>query len=204
MDNQLFSEKLDEALRKKGMTQKRLAENIGWSDRHLSRLKKGSIKYEQIKTIADTLGLDIGFFIGQNSEDEGYFKVPFRKARGAMGGGCASGSRQVVSHMSFKFDWLMTKTTNPENLSIIRAVGESMLPTISPDSMVLIDEGQIDPVNGKIFYLMLNDEYYLKRIQSSSGHVKAIISDNGGELLEILESDRLEILGRAIIQVNEL
>lgn len=207
MDKQIFSQQLDEALRTTGISQHELAERIGMTARSLSRIKRSPdvpLTYEHISRVAAALNYDINFFTGPKIDNDGYVKVPFREANAGMGGGCTNGSRRILSHMSFKVDWLMTKTTHPEKLSLIKAVGDSMSPTIPPDSVVMIDEGQIEPINGKIFYLSINNEYFIKRIETSGGVITALLSDNGPHRRPIDGADIVQIFGRALVQVGEL
>ena len=203
-----FAERLSALLHERGITQKQLAEMIHITERHLSRIKKspdGIVSDKIVKDICNALQIDQQYFLANRvSDDMSYYPVPFREAGGGCGGGYADGSRRVQSHISLRYDMLARKCRSIDKLSFVHASGDSMSPTIPVDASVLIDEGQTEPINNKIFYLMLNNEYYIKRLEVKNGKITALISDNGNIRRELLESDRIEILGRALMQIGDI
>lgn len=200
-----FSGKLERLLKARGMTQAQLADKAAVTERHISRVKNAEEVPEPfLKKICAALNVDLSEFGDLSVYNGDYFAVPFREAGGAMGEGCFIGSKKIISHISLRRDFLLTKTSNLEALSFIHAAGESMSPTIPPDAAVLIDESQKEPINHKIYYIMLNGLYLIKRLEVKNGRTTAIISDNNFEKREILADDHFEILGRAILQQSEL
>lgn len=197
-----FSSRLEEQIRLNGITQAALAEKLNITANHLSRVKTGGDEVPEkfIRKLCEVLGITVNEFIGAAAPENEYFPVPLREAGGGMGGGYHSGSKRIQSYISLRRDFLLTKTSNPEALSFIHASGESMFPTIPPDAAVLIDESQIEPVNGKIFYVMLNNVFLIKRLEVREGKTIALISDNGSKREELAEDDNFQILGKAILQ----
>lgn len=203
MDNAIFAERLDTILRERRITQDKLGDIANVSPRHISRVKTGNatLTDDMLQKLASALDVPVAYFTGiQDSLAEQYFPVPLREAAVGMGGGAQVGSRRIVSYISLRKDFLLTKTSNLEALSFIHASGESMYPTIPPDAAVLIDESQREPVNKKIFYVMLNGALLIKRLEVREGRTVALISDNGEVREELGEQDQLEILGRALLQ----
>lgn len=200
-----FAEKLDSALKRKGLKQTQLAEMAGLTDRHISRVKKSvEIPESFLKKICIALNISLAELVGTESIDGDYYPVPFRAACGGMGGGHFDGSKKIKSFISMRRDFLLTKTSNLSKISFIRAEGESMSPTIPPDASVLIDESQIEPINNKIYFLMLNGVYFIKRLEVKNGKPIAIISDNWESKQKLNEADNIEILGRALFMIAEL
>lgn len=200
-----FGEKLDKILKERGLKQVQLAEMADITERHLSRMKKNTeIPEIFLKKICTALNLSQLEFLNLGQSNEEFVPDPFRAASGGMGGGSYENSRRVLSHISLRKSFLLTMTNHPEAVSFIRAIGESMSPTIPPDAIVLIDESQIDPINNKIYYILLNDELLIKRLEVKNGYVRSIISDNGYTKVDIADDDNLEIIGRAIFQYTEL
>ena len=202
-----FPQKLDALLQKKGILQKELAAMCKISDRHLSRVKRDMehvVPDKILQAICTALDTPISYFWKDAVADAEYFPVPYRDAGGGMGGGYAVGSRRVNSYLSIRTDYLRHRTNNLDKLSFVHASGESMLPTIPADTSVLIDEGQTEPVNNKIFYIMLNGEYFIKRLEVNDGSITAIISDNGNARYIVTAQDTVEVLGRAILQIGDL
>lgn len=202
-----FPERLDAFLKERGMTQADLAKCAGYTPRHVSKAKQQTEKIPEafFHKICEALKITPEEFLRpRNLSIYEYFPVPLREASGSMGAGGFSGSRKIESYISLRKDFLLTKTSHLEALSFIHASGESMFPTIPPDAAVLIDESQREPVNKKIFYVMLNGMFLIKRLEVKEGKVKALVSDNGEIREEIGEQDELEILGRALLQQTML
>lgn len=199
-----FADRLEAILKEQGMTQAQLADKAGYTARHLSVTKNsgGEISEKMFNRICGALGMAPSEFLqdSANKIEDDYFPVPYREASGGMGGGSFVGSKKVKSFISLQRSFLFSKTNSLESLSFINAFGESMAPTIPPDAIVLIDESQREPVNGKIFFVMLNDVYLIKRIEVKDGKVVALLSDNGNKRYEIGQQETLQVLGRAILQ----
>lgn len=207
-----FETLLNLALNEAGINQAELALRMDISPRHISRVKKsgGDVPQKFFDNMCAALGISPEKFLSphnstpQQANGDEYFPVPFREAGGGMGGGFDASSRKIISHISMKKDFLMHKTNNMNNLSFIHAVGESMSPNILPEASILIDEGQTKPVNNKIYYILWNGQYYIKRLEVKDGAITAIISDNGNRRDELNSDDQIEVLGRAIMQVGDL
>lgn len=196
-----FATRLEAELKARGMTQEMLAEKAKVSGRHVSRMKKeDDISEVYLRKICKALDMDIFDFINDMPLKDSYFPVPIREAGGGMGGGYLSGSKKITSYISLRRDFLLSKTGNIDALSFIHASGESMAPTIPNDAVVLIDESQTEPINNKIFYIMFNNAFLIKRLEVKDGKVIALISDNGRKREELGAQDNFEILGKAILQ----
>lgn len=198
-----FANKLEALLKERGLSQVALANMADMAPRYISKVKtcNGEIPESFIKRICKALNITQDYFFEKNTfQSNHYFPVPLRDTIGGMGGGSFSGSKKIESYVSLRKDFLLTKTCSLDALSFIHASGESMYPTIPPDAIVLIDESQREPINKKIFYVMLNDVFLIKRLEVKNGKVCALISDNGELREEIGEQDHLEILGKALLQ----
>jgi phage repressor protein C with HTH and peptisase S24 domain/DNA-binding XRE family transcriptional regulator len=131
-----------------------------------------------------------------------YTEVPLREATGSMGGGSTETGSRALSYLSFRTEWIRSKG-NPENMTVIRAFGDSMDPTIIDGSVVLIDEGRRQFVRNKIYYLRYNGQMYIKRLVERDGQL-AIVSDNDPNIYLVSDADDFEIIGRCIWAAREL
>ncbi len=131
-----------------------------------------------------------------------YTEVPLREATGSMGGGSTETGDRALTYLSFRTDWIRAKG-NPEYMTVIRAFGDSMEPTIPDGSVVLIDEGRRQFVKNKVYYLRHNGQMYIKRLVERDGR-PAIASDNAPGLVLISDADDFEIIGRCIWTAREL
>lgn len=131
-----------------------------------------------------------------------YTEVPLREATGSMGGGSTETGSRALTYLSFRTEWIRAKG-NPENMTVIRAFGDSMDPTIADGSVVLIDEGRRQFVRNKIYYLRYNGQMYIKRLVERDGQL-AIVSDNDPNAYLVSDADDFEIIGRCIWAAREL
>ena len=131
-----------------------------------------------------------------------YTEVPLREATGSMGGGSTETGTRALTYLSFRTEWIRSKG-NPENMTVIRAFGDSMDPTIVDGSVVLIDEGRRQFVKNKIYYLRYNGQMYIKRLVERDGHL-AIVSDNDPNAYLVSDADDFEIIGRCVWAAREL
>lgn len=185
-------------------TQTVLAEQIGVTRQHLGAVLGGRVKpgRELLENLARALMVSVpellspGPETGLSNGGSPFIPIPLRAASGSMGPGSLEGSRRIKTHLAFREDWAYQKGS-PSHMSVIRARGMSMSPTIPDGCMVLIDESQTDLINGRIYYVAFNDEYFIKRLAKVKGKW-CIESDLDNSRIEIKEHDHFEVLGRAL------
>jgi phage repressor protein C with HTH and peptisase S24 domain len=88
-------------------------------------------------------------------------------------------------------------------MTVIRAFGDSMEPTIADGSVVLIDEGRRQFVKNKVYYLRYNGQMYIKRLIDAGGRL-GIASDADANVLLVSDADDFEIIGRCVWTAREL
>lgn len=176
-----------------------LAEKRGMPDAPLSRLIK---KYQG--KLNSPLPENPLKDIEPDIEEDEYFPVPVYAARGSMGGGSFEMSWQVMSHISILKAYLRPKCSSLNNVGFILADGDSMIPTIPPGASVLIDTGKKDPVHGKVFCVMYDNQLYIKRLEVCRGTITAIVSDKDLSRIEIGPDDNFQIIGQVLLQQSEV
>ena len=65
----------------------------------------------------------------------------------------------------------------PERLTCVRAVGDSMEPTIRDGDLVAVDSGRTDPLDGHLFAVRTDAGLVVKRLRQTGGRW-LLISDN--------------------------
>ncbi len=133
-----------------------------------------------------------------------YLEIPLHEATGSMGGGSNEYGDQIQQHLSFRRDWLRSIHAKPENLFCIFVYGDSMSPTVTDGSVVLVDKGRNIFTNNKVFYIRYEKQMFLKRLSGTERDLN-IVSDSdpshqinvkrGGEFAD---GDDFEIIGRAL------
>jgi phage repressor protein C with HTH and peptisase S24 domain len=111
----------------------------------------------------------------------------------------------VEIKIAFRRDWIQRKG-NPQNMSLIRITGDSMVPTLEPSDIVLVDHGLnfIDP-HGGIYAIVVDDEIMIKRLQVLYPLKNVqIISDNPKYHFADVDPKDLKINGKVIWFGREL
>jgi phage repressor protein C with HTH and peptisase S24 domain len=134
--------------------------------------------------------------------DAAYTEVPLREATGSMGGGSTETGARPLTYLSFRTDWIRSKG-NPQYMSVIRAFGDSMSPTIPDGSVVLVDESRRQFVKNKVYYIRLLGQMYIKRLAGAPPDILAV-SDQDGETMAVRPGDDFEIIGRCIWTARDI
>ena len=136
-------------------------------------------------------------------ETEDYAFVPVYDINASAGYGAFNdfGSHEAIQHMAFLNSWLHSNlSSSAERMVVIRAVGDSMLPTISNGDSLLLDVSPHFAGDG-LYCVQLHETLFAKRVQRKSGHGYQLISDNPNyEPLEVNEEDEdaFRLIGRIL------
>ena len=179
---------------------------MGCSSVQVGKWEKASdnIEIRTVKRIADILNVPLSFITGEQlidldkASDYEYVFIPQVAGRISAGGGLEP-DNTIELKMAFRKDWVERKG-NPNDMSIIRVLGDSMEPTLQSGDLVLINHSRnyIDPQGG-IYALAIDGQIMLKRVQlvPSKGHAR-IISDNPQYETEIVPLSQLVVNGKMI------
>lgn len=66
----------------------------------------------------------------------------------------------------------------PENVRIVTAAGDSMSPLIDDGDLVFLDIRQTTPARDGIYFLIMDDRFFIKRVQYTYGGRVILISEN--------------------------
>ena len=133
--------------------------------------------------------------------------VPLVAARLSAGGGSLETGGEVLNHFAFRQDWIQRKG-NPEDMVLMRVYGDSMEPVIHHNDLVLVDQGKRHIIPHAVFAVGIDDEIYVKQVETQPGHRLILRSfneryapveiDMRGDL-----ADSIRILGRVIWWCHE-
>jgi phage repressor protein C with HTH and peptisase S24 domain len=123
-----------------------------------------------------------------------------RQMRGKIsaGGGLEPDDAEDL-RIAFRKDWISHKG-KPENMSLIKVDGDSMIPTLLNGDLVLVDHGKnYIAQQGGIYAISVNHEIMIKRVQPvfPDGKLRVISDNKQYEPYEI-ESDKVKINGKVI------
>lgn len=96
----------------------------------------------------------------------------------------------------------ISTTSNPDNVKMIRARGDSMAPTLKNGDWVLADMSFRSTDSDGLYLIRLSTGLAIKRLQGSiPGHI-CVISDNPKYPPQTWESGEIQILGKIIYTLN--
>lgn len=197
----------------KGLTPRRLAEELDVSYGTLYNWYKGTVFPRpgiNLEKIAKRLNVSVSYLLATETDetmsfvsDDGYVLIPYIEATASCGSGFVNGEYQpLVKLMKVSSDWLRIHApyANRNRLNVIVADGDSMLPTIKPGDMVIVDRSQFEAKVDGIYVYCLDDALYIKRLQRLPNGFK-VVSDNSVYepfTIEAEDISRLRILGRVL------
>lgn len=129
--------------------------------------------------------------------------VPLHDVLVSAGGGVnAVEAAESIESLGFPETWLRSKFGDVTGLRIVKVKGDSMIPTVNDDDLVMFDINRKQPIDG-IFVLRMNDQLMVKRIHFPSTRRLLITSDNReyerfDRLIDLERDDTLNLIGRVV------
>lgn len=158
--------------------------------------EKPTIPHKSLDSVSPTYKVD------RPATLEGFVLVPRYEVSASMGNGQLIHSEQIVDHLAFKSDWVRRELgANPHNLVLISTVGDSMIPSLHPGDLLLIDRGVDGVKQDAIYAIAIDGELCVKRIQRLFDGSLVISSDNPSYRREELtpdQAEKLRIIGRVV------
>lgn len=96
--------------------------------------------------------------------------VPLAEARLSAGTGSLETSASSDGGYAFRSDFLHRKG-NPRRMVLMRVSGDSMVPEIFDNDLVLLDRGQTEISPGRLYAVGFEDAIYIKRIDKVPGKI---------------------------------
>ena len=211
----VFAQRLRQRREELDMHKQDMADRVGVSLTTIQKYENGQMpKGEYAVRLADTLDCSLDWLLaGKEAVDDGsagearLVMVPMVEARLSAGTGSFETGGEVLRHYAFRWDFLHRKG-NPSQMVLLRVSGDSMQPQIMHNDVVLIDQGQRDPVPGRIYAVGVEDMVYHKVVNAMPGRLiltsfnpdyAPIEADTSEQL-----ADLVRVIGRAVWVGREL
>lgn len=204
-----MSERIALAITSSGKLPRDLAKEIGISVARISQLKAGlgGIKAENLFAFARSTGFSPQWLaegVGEQKQSEAaranHAVISFYKKPGDDG-------LSINGYQTITLDkvWLKSLGLDEPSLKFVRSPDDTMEPTLHEGDILLIDEGQTDPVDGAIYVLLRMDgETIIKRLSRTMTSGWIIRSDHQDkrhypdEVVSESEISNLRIAGRVV------
>lgn len=134
--------------------------------------------------------------------------IPLVAASLSAGSGSLQTEAEVLDYFAFRSEWLCRKG-NPDRMVLMKVYGDSMEPEIRHGDMALIDQSKQQIYPHTIYAVGVNEEIYIKQIETRPGHRLVLRSLN--ERYEPIEVDlrgdmaeSVRIIGKVIWWCREV
>lgn len=208
----MIGDKIKKIIEEKGLTQEKFGSIIGKTNACVNQWIKGKrdLSTADIEKICDSFSVSPNFLY--NREDSlsipsDIVKIDVLDVSACCGNGIANISENVIGHQFVSKNLLKEFTfTAPENIKIIRAVGDSMIPTINPQDMIWIDMSVKEPSSDGLYLLTVGQDLMIKRIQINPFNNQVQIKSDNPAYTPILLNDYKEIscIGKVIYHMKRV
>lgn len=139
-----------------------------------------------------------------NDPSENFVFIKQVNGKISAGGGLEPDD-SVDMRLAFRRDWF-AKKGNPDNMSLIKVVGDSMYPTLLPGDLVLVDHSHKSiSSQGGIYAISIDHEIMIKRVQLLFQEGKIlVISDNKKYPAQEIDADKITINGKVIWYARDI
>lgn len=191
-----YKDRISELLAKNGMSNAELARQIQVSaptiTYWLGPRNKG-LKYEDAVKISNVFGVNPDWLIyGEEKDscepeqlgDEKTIYLQKVNLFASCGALSAYEDRQndsdVIEGLRVGVQWFKNNFPQyqPQNVQIVTASGDSMEPLIKDGDLVFVDVSKNECDRDGVYFLFLDGQYFIKRVQRSFGKRLILISDN--------------------------
>ena len=213
----VVADRLRERLLEKRLTQSELARRVGTRQSTVHSLVNGQSRSSSyLHKIAQELETTVDYLVGEtDNPDEGYsppgpddrvIEVPMIDLAYGMGGtyldDCAIEERTEPFPLSFIRRYT---PASADQIVFAEGAGDSMMPTIHPNDLLLIDLSQKRlNMNDRIWACSMGEVGMIKRLRARADESIALISDNPNVPDDHAVDGELHLIGRVVAKVSKL
>lgn len=208
----MIGEKIKEIIDDRNITQDKFGSMIGKTNACVNQWIKGKrdLSTSDIEKICDVFSVSPNFLYNRETETtipSDIVKIDVLDVSACCGNGIANISENVIGHQFVSKNLLKDITfTAPENIKIVRAVGDSMIPTINPQDMIWIDMSVKEPSSDGLYLLTVGQDLMIKRIQINPFNNQVQIKSDNPAYAPIIMNDYREIscIGKVIYHMKRV
>ena len=170
----------------KQLSQAELGKLLGVSQQHIQRFEKDyPVPVKYAAKLAQILNIDVKELLPEELKDVSFanheiVQIDVLDVRACCGDGIENFTENVIGQQMMTLPALREFTSSaPENIKIIKAIGESMMPTIHTDDIVWIDISVKTPTSDGLYILCVGSDLLIRRIQINPfDNTATVIADN--------------------------
>jgi phage repressor protein C with HTH and peptisase S24 domain len=196
----------------KQLSQAELGRLLGVSQQHIQRFEKDyPVPVKYAAKLAQILDIDIKELLPEELKDVSLanpeiVQIDVLDVRACCGDGIENFTENVIGQQMMTLPALRELTESaPENIKIIKAIGESMMPTIHTDDIVWIDISVKTPTSDGLYILCVGSDLLIRRIQINPfDNTATVIADNNKYLPIPRNNYRdIKVIGKVIYHMRK-
>jgi phage repressor protein C with HTH and peptisase S24 domain len=196
----------------KQLSQAELGRLLGVSQQHIQRFEKDyPVPVKYATKLAQILNIDIKELLPEELKDVSLanpeiVQIDVLDVRACCGNGIENFTENVIGQQMMTLPALRELTESaPENIKIIKAIGESMMPTIHTDDIVWIDISVKTPTSDGLYILCVGSDLLIRRIQINPfDNTATVIADNNKYLPIPRQNYRdINVVGKVIYHMRK-
>lgn len=196
----------------KQLSQAELGRLLGVSQQHIQRFEKDyPVPVKYAVKLAQILDIDIKELLPEELKDVSLVnpeivQIDVLDVRACCGNGIENFTENVIGQQMMTLPALRELTESaPENIKIIKAIGESMMPTIHTDDIVWIDISVKTPTSDGLYILCVGSDLLIRRIQINPfDNTATVIADNNKYLPIPRNNYRdIKVIGKVIYHMRK-
>ena len=196
----------------KQLSQAELGRLLGVSQQHIQRFEKDyPVPVKYVAKLAQILDIDIKELLPEELKDVSLsnpeiVQIDVLDVRACCGNGVENFAENVIGQQMMTLPALREFTSSaPENIKIIKAIGESMMPTIHTDDIVWIDISVKTPTSDGLYILCVGSDLLIRRIQINPFDNTAMIRADNAAYAPIPHNNYrdIKVAGKVIYHMHK-
>ena len=196
----------------KQLSQAELGRLLGVSQQHIQRFEKNyPVPVKYAAKLAQILDIDIKELLPEELKDVSLanpeiVQIDVLDVRACCGNGIENFTENVIGQQMMTLPALRELTeSTPENIKIIKAIGESMMPTIHTDDIVWIDISVKTPTSDGLYVICIGSDLLIRRIQINPfDNTATVIADNSKYMPIPRQNYRdIKVVGKVIYHMRK-
>lgn len=195
------------------LSQEAVGKLLGVSQQHIQRYENGyPVPISKMDKLSQILHVEKTAFLPEGFSDSGTIVVELSDSvnidmldvSACCGDGTENDLEPVVGAWRMPLaDYNAISLASPENIKLIKAVGDSMTPTVSDGDYVFVDISNQSINSDGVYVLRLPTGLSIKRIQNSLTGDVIVRSDNPAYEPLTAKLGEVKILGRVVRVLNQ-
>lgn len=181
-----------------------LGRNVAYLQQFVGRGSPRVLPERDRRMLADFLGVDDAALGGPVVAPPADVAVPWLDVSAAAGSGRSAEMERVIRTVALPAAMLRQLGVTAAKASMIRVVGESMLPTLVEGDRLLVDVGDRRvPAGGGLFVIRREDGVAVKRLVPRGGAID-VVSDNPAFESATVGPGDVEVIGRPRLLLRDV